>query len=533
MKQSMQRKGAVGGNLHDEGYIGYLNDVQARVNTLQTVGPIFHTDVEEDALWETYLSQFPYNRQYHNCSTCRAFVKQFGGLVAIDKAGRTVPLLWEPTDAAMGRLVSRAKPIRAFVPQQTLLGTPVTGVWRHYSVTVNAVGKKATQTAGQREAELLEDFKNVQRALSEFPRAVCETAVKLLEAGGAEYRAEKVLGPARWLRDLHIAREGTVREARRNVVWRAVALAPAGFAHPRSSMIGTLLEDLRAGKSYEEVGRAFRAKMNPLAYQRPQAAPRAGNIERAEKIFAELGLAPALRRRMARIEEIPLLWAPADVPQRVEGGGIFAHLKPKEAKSDGSAVLSQLPAVTMTLEKFAREVLLAGWAEKMEIHLGTKYAYPIAFLTTAVDPEAPPLLQWDRPEARNPFAWYCWTFGTPLPQIGLAGGWLPVAGITRLPSTWNGSKAIHQGDGLVLLLEGARETKRGAGAAIFPETLRSELHEIRSTIEAYSRAGEMEGLAEGSAIGYDLRKGAGRGWPIHLRLSGPDGVRGYKLDRWE
>lgn len=245
----MQPKGAVGGNLHDEGYIGYLNDIQARVNFLQTVGPIFRTDVGEGVLWEAYLSQFPYNRQYHNCSTCRAFVRQFGGLVVIGKAGTTAPLLWRSIDAATGRLVSRAKPIGVFVPRRTLLGTPVTGAWRHYSVTVNAVGKKATQTAEQREAELLEDFKNVQRALGEFPLTLCETAVKLLEAGSAKYRAEKVLGPARWLRDLHIARKGVVREARRNVVWRAVALAPAGFALPRSSMIGTLLEDLQAGKS--------------------------------------------------------------------------------------------------------------------------------------------------------------------------------------------------------------------------------------------------------------------------------------------
>ena len=42
--------------------------------------------------------------------------------------------------------------------------------------------------------------------------------------------------------------------------------------------------------------KGFAAKVNPLSYQRPQAAPSSANVKQAEELFAKLGLAPALER---------------------------------------------------------------------------------------------------------------------------------------------------------------------------------------------------------------------------------------------
>ena len=79
-------------------------------------------------------------------------------------------------------------------------------------------------------------------------------------------------------------------------------------------MIGTLLEDLATGMDFATVSARFAAKMHPLKYLRPQAAPRAGNIADAEKIVAKLGIARSLERRFARIDEIETLWT--DAPRR-------------------------------------------------------------------------------------------------------------------------------------------------------------------------------------------------------------------------
>lgn len=53
-------------------------------------------------------------------------------------------------------------------------------------------------------------------------------------------------------------------------------------------MIGTLLDDIASGMSFDSVSRRFAEKMHPLQYQRPQAAPSAGNIAQAEKIVEKL-----------------------------------------------------------------------------------------------------------------------------------------------------------------------------------------------------------------------------------------------------
>lgn len=80
-----------------------------------------------------------------------------------------------------------------------------------------------------------------------------------------------------------------------------------------------------------------------------------------------------------------------------------------------------------------------------------------------------------------------------------------------------------------MLLVGARETRQ-AGAALFPALLRSELHGVRSTIEAHSNSAQMHGLTEGSAIGLDLREGTAP-YPATVRVAVAGRVQTYKIDR--
>jgi hypothetical protein len=183
-----------------------------------------------------------------------------------------------------------------------------------------------------------------------------------------------------------------------------------------------------------------------------------------------------------------------------------------------------IPALTVTLEKFVRTVIPT--AEAIEVQLGSRIA-GIA-ITTAVNADSPKLFQWD-----HPFSHYVWHGGTPVCQFGLTPGWAKVAAITRLPARWNDEANAfdHRGDGIILLIEGARETRQ-AGNAIFPEQLRSELHGVRSTIEAYARSAVMNGLTEGSAVGIDIRKGQA-GYPFTVRVTAAGRTQDYSIDRWD
>lgn len=525
------------GNVGDTDYHSDLEHLQGRFLALVENGksPLFTTDAE--GLWEAYIGSFPESeRQYHNCNACRHFVSRFGGLVTIDESGSITSAFWDEYTAqgidragilAMAKILRKAKVTGVFLSSELTLGIPRTGLWIHLSVTLpkSMLFRPTLHTAGQVMAEKREDYRNVSRALGEFSLPMLEQALTLLNSD-ALYRSEKVIGPAQWLHDLHVARnEVKGPNAKANVTWKAIATAPAGFCHPRSSMIGTLLEDIAAGMDFDDVSRRFKAKMHPLQYQRPQAAPAAGNIAAAEKIVAQLGVAGALRRRYARIDEVEALWSPKPAQAQPANEGVFGHLKAKGmpvTRGDMS-----IPAQTMTWDKFSRTVLPT--ADAIEFYTPANDNFT-AFLTAA-DPDAPAILQWDSEEARNPVSWYVWHGGSSPSQYGLkANTFNKVSAVTLKPSMWHGAKSSNQGEGVVFLLEGARETRK-AGLALFPECLKSEFHGIRSTIEAYSRRGEPEGIENSSACGVMLSKG--KTWNARVRVTTKGQTVEYKLDRWD
>jgi hypothetical protein len=88
----------------------------------------------------------------------------------------------------------------------------------------------------------------------------------------------------------------------------------------------------------------------------------------------------------------------------------------------------------------------------------------------------------------------------------------------------------HQGASILLLLEGARDS-RAASLSLFPEMLKRELHGVRATIEAYSKAGKLEGSEHATACGYKLEKG--KPWDIEVRVTTSATRTTYLLDRWD
>jgi hypothetical protein len=523
----------------DHDYERLVSAMRTHFENAASGGPLFTTDAE--GLFEAYLAGFPEDdRQYHNCNACRRFIERFGGLVTIDADGVTHAAIWPLVEgssywdsvAAVAERVLRAKVTGVFLASESVWGTPSNprslkqgaGLdWTHLHVLPPraALYRGVALTAGQAAAEKREERGMVLRAVAEFRRETVAAAVRVLSAD-ALYRSEKVLGAAEWLLQLHDLRaEQGRKQERENLTWLAIAKAPAGFCHPRSSMIGTLLEDIEAGKDFDACARAFAAKMHPLRYQRPQAAPSAGNIKQAEELFAKLGLAPALPRRFARLDEIQAIWRPTLRAAAPPSGGVFSHLNPK-----GEAPLRalELPATKMTWTKF--ESVILPEAREIECAAPSQGAY--CGLVTAVDPLAPPLLQWDSEAQRNPFSWYLWMGGSTDRQFGIH-GWTPVDALTRKPPAWfDAERHKHQGDGIVVVLRGAKDSREPSGC-LFPEILKAELHGVRATIEAFSRGAKLGGREEASACGLML---AGDQWSARLRVTDASGDRRtYEIDR--
>jgi hypothetical protein len=488
---------------------------------------LFTTDADDTGnLWNLYLKNLPeHERQFHDCRCCRRFIERFGGAVVIDEGGHTTPAMWVPdalgiyakSFSSMFHAVKSARVTGVFLCKDFVWGTPETPGWTHLAVTPPAslVYREGLMTAGQATAAKKQDFITVSTALlTEFSASALDQVLRLLESD-ALARSEKFVGPVRWLRALHDRPKGRLGV---NLLWRAIASAPEGYCHPKSSVIGPLLDDIRAGKSTEEIQRAFESMMHPLRYQRPQAAPRAQSIQRAEEAVEKLGIARSLERRFARLDEVQKAWTPRAVAE-LSGTGVFSHLKPRVGPMAVNPVV--LPESTVTAEKFLSKVL--PLAERVEVYCPPHGDY--TGILTAEHADAPGILKWG-----NSFSWYVYHGGSSALQWNLVPGWNQVAALVRKPSMWGDGLLEQWGDGYVLVLPRAVDARKGQGNALFPEMLRSDLHGARAVIEAYSRTAEIGRHSDQAACGLWLDKSTKN---LRLRVLANGGWSPYLVDRWD
>jgi hypothetical protein len=484
-----------------------------------------------------YLAAIPVRRrQHHTCSACRRFVDAYGGLVTVGANGALVSPFWfedrAPLDVraavkAIRKLVESARITGVWYSTAPVWGQPVTGAWHHLAVAVSGVrpifhARDSKHGAFPTMAAKREDYRLLQEGLHEY-RDVLTTAASILRAGVLD-RSEKVAAQAAWLQDVEARLTAAPKALRANVAWRVVATAPAGFAHLSSTVFGSLLDDLKAGLPAQEAAEKFNAKLRPDRYQRPQAAPRLGSIKRAEELVAELGLAPSLERRFARLDDLRChLWVEPPSPP-AQAGGVFDHLRADRARRENDTVT--VPQAR-TWEKFAREVL----PEAARIELLAPSLGSFGALVTAAQSNAPPILQWDTPNHRNPLSWYVYTGGSRPSDWGLqAGAWVRVVCIVPCPAHWDDpEKNAHHGRSAMLVLDGAKDA-RNSGLALFPEIIKGELREVRSVIEAHSGRLALSGREEANAGMYML---GDKMQPITVKVwRGAGPIEIHAIDRW-
>jgi hypothetical protein len=249
--------------------------------------PMFTTNIGEDQLWDAYINSIPSEyRQHYTCHACRTFVQRYGGLVTIDDYGDLTSAVWANFVAPLFfvsaverlyRLARYASVTGVFLPTG-VLGTPKTGQWTHLH------GVPAKPYSGRHPPPIRRWLRRSRTSrcsstgFGTYNKSTAEQALRVLKADALD-RSEKTLGVAQWFFDLHeaLSTHGISPSRYVNIIWKAVATAPAGFCHIRSSMISTLLDDIVTGLSFDAISRRWAEKMHPLQYQRPQAAPKEGN----------------------------------------------------------------------------------------------------------------------------------------------------------------------------------------------------------------------------------------------------------------
>lgn len=517
-----------------------LPAMQASFNEAVASGPLFQTGVatrdDEYDIYDLFLNSLPSDRQYHTCSACRHFLRRYGGLVTVADDGSLVPAMWAqvPADTfysyavhGLAKCVRGERITRPFYSPSAILGIPRTGEWSHLAVASAPIYISRTRTPGQEAAAKLADFETVSAALDVYSPAQIEEALRLLRSGNLLY-PEKFIAPLEWLRALYERPSG---QRGRNLRWRAVATAPAGYCHVRASITGTLLDDIKAKTPFPALQAKWNDKARAENYQRPVAPPSIGNIARGEKLVEQLGIARSLERRFARLDEIETIWRPAEAAPEKPAAGVFGHLSPHAPPVESERVA--MPPVVMTWAKFETTVL--GGAERMQF-LPPAMSNRYCVYLTAQHMDAPPIIKWDRLHHRNPVSLYVYTLPVPAGQFRIRPAiWTDIMGVSRRPNLWRGNTMAHLGDGGVLLvLRDAYDTHDNAGNALFPDNILHELHEVRATIEAYSRTAKIGGREAADttqlATGYTVGKPGSEGL---IRVWSGGRYTDYRIDRWD
>jgi hypothetical protein len=539
------------GSIHDHAYSDWMARMAKTVDDALKKGDKTVVRTSAAGLFDIFMANLPTgDRQYHRCRCCEQFFKNYAGLAILEGSGSLTPLITMVSMAAVPakyktgislihKVVADSKVTGPFYPETKMLGNARTGKWTHFYLTMPTKTRYQglVKSAYQAEAEKIEDFKNVSRALQEFSLEVLTDVVLVLNSADA-FRGQQIVTTAEWWKFLKTAVTAKKKVSEREkVIWHAVINAPAGFLHPRSGMLGTIIEDLEKGLDYKTVAKKFSKKMDPSKYQHSTSAPSAQTVKRAEEIVSKMNAEGALRRRFALVHEVPLEWSPRPRKPKttlsVPASSVFSKVKTKDQPKTVSYVMppeSQiLKGGNMTWEKFQQKVLPS--AEKICFFTsGVQYGCivaPVKIGTTAI-------LQWDLPEKRNQYSWYTYPKQSSAGDWSLgASRWVDVTGITLKPNMWNNNtsgQATHHGRSVFFLLRGCKDAG-SPGLCLFPEILKSEFHEVRSVIEGFNKTTRMESIFGEHAAGAMLSET--HNWYARVRVWANGAVTEYTLDRWE
>lgn len=414
--------------------------MQKQFQSLLRNGPLFFVEIDRDEIWKVYLESIPVEvRQESNCSCCKSFLRQFGGIVGI-KPDNTIATLWDfaPSDemaeysatpAALRRYVASLPIAGPFFYEQSKCGTdrnpdPARGlIWEHFFVELPKANVKKKDSIPSTIGAMRDDKNVLERSVNEITRDAVTTTLDLIGQNSI-YRGAEFKGLVSSFDSAQCAAIEIPSGLRGNYCWIQAPKVGGAVCRIRNSSIGTLLIDLSTGLPLDDAVRKFEAVVAPSNYKRPTALITPRMIEAAEKRLQELGLVNSLNRRQLSTVDLTVANALFVHRPKDKTKGIFAQLK--EASVVHPKSLSKVEEIG--IDEFLANVLPSATSVKALVenrHLPN--------LVSLVGPQeiGPTLFKWN-----NNFSWsYSGDVADSIKErVKAAGG--NVSGIIRVSLSW-------------------------------------------------------------------------------------------------
>jgi hypothetical protein len=394
--------------------------LSSNLSKILTGDYLFAVDVSGDELWETYLESFPpeHNRVFrerreHDCSCCRAFVREFGAVVAI--IDNELVSIWkfdaesdryQPSIDALNALVM-SRPVRdVYVTKYPKHGTHHSNElqedksvrqWNHFYVELPA---RCVSSSRESEASIMGEYRASKdvftRSLTEIDPSAVDTVLELI-AESSLYKGAEWTNQLQALRGMQDEYLSLPEDRRDNYCWSKSMEVGSGLSRIRNHSIGVLLQDISAGKDVLESVKRYERIVAPSNYKRPKEIFTKRMVGQAQATVQELGLTESLPRKFARLTDVTVnnvLFADRDAVKAMSDGGVFEQLMSEARQSVKS--FERAPAIG--IDEFLSDVLPT--ATNLAVLLENKHSGRMVSLIAPVNVDAPTMFKWN-----NNFSW--------------------------------------------------------------------------------------------------------------------------------
>lgn len=379
----------------------------------------FVMDVPGDEMWQLYLSSFPEGtnplfreRTEHDCNCCKSFVRRVGNLVSLkgnkvstvwDTSAKDAPYPYNEVAAALRDRVLDATIREKFFTSEGAFGKEetislkedaTTERWNHFFTGPVKQKVRNPDTLRGQYSTAAQVF---ARGLRELTADALEVVADLIASNNL-YRGAEHKRAVSEFQKLHKKFHKLDTVEQDIFIWMNAEKPHSRF---RSTVIGTLVQDISEGKGLEAAVGAFESKVAPHNYKRTTALVTPGMVKKAMETIEELGLEPALERRFARIEDISVndvLWVDREVEPLMKGGLGDELMSVAKSNVKSKSKQGKLKAEEISIDNFIEDVLPN--TSKMEVLLDNAHVGNLMSLTAPVHPEPAQLFKWD-----NDFAW--------------------------------------------------------------------------------------------------------------------------------
>lgn len=426
-----------------------------------TYGGAFKTDADKDKLWETYLESFPPERnkifrvnREHDCSHCRHFIKEIGGIVFIDAELKTHTIWGFKTGDpdyqivfdAMDAYVKSCTITDVYLNKSASVGAEKTfdlidgrsRVWEHFYLPIpNEMRYRGGKTIDTELAKRRDTAHVFGRSLSEISMEAIDTVLELIESNtlykGAEWKS-----PLYELRTHKLKYDSLPDEKKILYAWANAEKAGMVLGRIRNHSIGVLLTDVTNGEDLNIAVTRYEKIVAPTNYKRPKAIFTAKMLEEAKRTITELGYIDSLQRRYAKLDDITVnnvLFSNRDAAKHIKGGVFDEMLSEAKTAPKKFDRVEEIP-----IDKFIADVLPG--AKELEAYVENRHAPNMVSLIAPINKTAPSMFKWS-----NAFSW---AYTGNIADSGIrenvknAGG--NVDGVLRFSIQWNDTDEYSRND---------------------------------------------------------------------------------------